>query len=767
MNKLFILFTILLIPSLTWSKDKEHNQLYNPLQVRADEYLKQAFELYNTSEFKKAICLYKKTLDLKPDFAQGWYLLGKSYYRAGQMDQFFSAWDRCVKLSKEDTDEIRRKMKMYLETYTASNIYEHLDTIKGEAEYVFYTPTGIAIDSEDNIYISSFGSNAILKFSPIGNLLLQFGSKGKGKLDRPYGITLDREDNIYVTDYGNHRVQKFTPQGKFLMEFGKKGRKAGEFINPEGIDLDRYGNIYVVDNGNSRIQIFSKEGKFIGKISKMGEGEDTLLNPIGVAVDEKNGVWIIEHEGKYLKKFTTSDSWENNFAFPQEGLVPQGITYSPDGKLYITFLQGVIFRFDIENQRWERVNITTKLSKPSAVTMNKYGLLYVANFDNNSINIFMPEEFKKNRFDVLVNRVDTNDYPTISMPVTVTTQDKIPILGLTSNNFKVEEDGKWMLPITLGTPVHNNEYMVAIFIIDTSDKMVKYGDDVKILLNKFIDDMKGGIQAASIIGFGEKAKQIQQITRNKTVLRDSIENLTFGNTKDKEAIFSAIRLGVNNIVNLICKKVICLITCGEEVEEGTLFRECSYYAKNNHIPIFVVDYRLQGETKSMKDLATNSLGDYFLAYKSLRAHKLYKSIASQIKNQNIYFISYKSPQEEWALEWTDVTVSAGHGQLYAKDKISYIVPRGKGMDKKIVEKIAERIKKRKLEQIAKKREKEHKLAHKEAVGHGEVKKPAGFPPPAEWSEGIQIDIGEPDREKYVTDEEEAKKPAAHGHGGGH
>lgn len=767
--KLFIIFTILLFTTTPWAED------YDPLQTKVDDYLNQAFELCNTSEFEKAICLYKKALDLKPDLANGWYWLGRSYYRAGQMDQFFSAWDRFVRLSKEDTTEIKRKMKMYLNLPVISDTYEHLDTIKGNSETPFYHPAGLVIDGEDNVYISSFGSHAILKFSPIGNLLAQFGSYGKekGKLNQPYGLALDREGNLYVVDSGNYRVQKFDLEGKFIMAFGKKGKKSGEFINPRGITLDEEGNIYVVDNGNSRIQIFSKEGKFIGQIGQMGKGKDKLLNPIGVALDEKEGVWIIEEEGKYLKNFTVRGSFKKSFTFPQQRLLPRGITYIPDGKLYIAFWQGIILKFDIEEEKWEVINITPKLFNPSALATNKSGLLYVANFDNDSISILMPEEFQKTQFDVLVHRIDTHHYPIIVLPITVTMRDKISVLKLTANNFKIDENGRWMRPITITTPVFDNEYAVITFIIDTSKKMGRYRDDVEKLLNKFINEIKGGIQAISMIGFCKKAKQIKEITRNKTALRDEVTQLTFDETKDKEAIFSAIKLGVSKMTNLICKKAICVIMSGDEVEEGTLFRECSYYAKNNHIPIFVVDYRLQGETNSMKKLAKLSLGDYFLAYQSPEAQKLYQSITRQIKTQNIYFLSYQTPQEEWAQRWVDVTVSAGYKHLYAKDKIGYLVPEGKGMDKEIVEKIANRIKKRRLEELAKKleEEKKQKEAHKKAPAHGggggEKGKPEGFPPPKTWEEEIQPDIGKSVREEFVSEEAAAKKAARAAHGGEH
>ncbi len=776
MNKLLISLLIVLIPGLTLAGG------YDPRQARIDEYLKQAFSLYNQAEFDEAICLYKKALDIKPDESQTWYWLGRSYYRTGQMDQFFSAWDRFIRLSKEDTSEIKRKMKMYLEIPGSSNIYESLDTIEANKieEAIFYNPAGIGIDSEDNLYLCSFGSNAILKFSSLGNYLGQFsglkpvsGFKPVGQketLNKPYGIALDMEDNIYVTDLGNNQVQKFDSNGNFLMKFGKEGKNKGEFISPKGITLDKEANIYVVDSGNSRIQVFSKEGKFIGKIGEMGRGNAQLLNPLGVALDGKKWVWVIEQDGKYLKKFARSGNFQNSFAFPQEGLTPGGIIYGGDGKLYIAFLQGVIFKFNTETEIWEGLTIDSKLSFPSGLAINKYGLLYVTNFDKNSISIFMPEGFKKTQFDAFVQSIDTSHYPTITMSVVITTQNKIPLNCLTVNNFKVEEMNRWMRPITISSPLLDNEYSVTTFIIDTSKKMTRYKNDVQNLLNKFVNDLNGGISAVSLISFDEDIEQIQPITRNKTAMRNSIERLTFNKHKNKDTIFSAIKLGIDEMTDLVCRKAICLITCGDEVEEGTLFRECSFYAKNNYIPIFVVDYRLQNQTNSLKNLAELSLGDYYLGYKSVEAQKLYKTIVQETKKQHVYLISYETPQEQWAGEWVDVFVSAGHEHLYASDKINYIVPEGKGMDKKIIEKIEQRIEKKELEEIAKAKEKEKekgegKEAHKAAGGHGAKAKPEGFPILPKGEESIELEINQPIKEKFISDDA-AAKPAG-GHGGGH
>src|SRR5271170_512543 len=39
----------------------------------------------------------------------------------------------------------------------------------------------------------------------------------------PYGVTLDSSNNVYVTDYSNDRVLKFTALGTYLTQSGSSG----------------------------------------------------------------------------------------------------------------------------------------------------------------------------------------------------------------------------------------------------------------------------------------------------------------------------------------------------------------------------------------------------------------------------------------------------------------------------------------------------------------------------------------------------------------
>ena len=47
------------------------------------------------------------------------------------------------------------------------------------------------------------------------------------------GIAVDSEDNVYVADTSNHRIQKFDSNGNFITKWGSEGTGNGEFKKPK------------------------------------------------------------------------------------------------------------------------------------------------------------------------------------------------------------------------------------------------------------------------------------------------------------------------------------------------------------------------------------------------------------------------------------------------------------------------------------------------------------------------------------------------------
>lgn len=134
---------------------------------------------------------------------------------------------------------------------------------------MFIMPHGLAVDKDNNIWVTDVGLQQIFKFSHDGKLLMKLGvpkTSGNDSLhfNLPTDVAEANDGSFYVSDgYGNSRVVKFSRKGKYLFEWGNKGDNSGEFNTPHSIDLDSQGNVYVADRENNRIQKFDANGIFI------------------------------------------------------------------------------------------------------------------------------------------------------------------------------------------------------------------------------------------------------------------------------------------------------------------------------------------------------------------------------------------------------------------------------------------------------------------------------------------------------------------------
>ena len=92
--------------------------------------------------------------------------------------------------------------------------------------------------------------------------MMSFGSPGtgNGQFNNPADVAVDSNNNIFVTDSSNNRVQKLNQDGNYLMKFGTFGSGNGQFKAPIDLAIDPANNVYVSDSDNNRIQVFNNNG---------------------------------------------------------------------------------------------------------------------------------------------------------------------------------------------------------------------------------------------------------------------------------------------------------------------------------------------------------------------------------------------------------------------------------------------------------------------------------------------------------------------------
>jgi DNA-binding beta-propeller fold protein YncE len=158
------------------------------------------------------------------------------------------------------------------------------------------TPQCVAIDAQDNIYVTDSDSGVIFVFATNGKYLRTIGrlKGGEGYFKRPTGIAVDSTaQRIYVTDTLRDQVFVLDMQGNVLQTIGKTGQAQGEFNLPTELRLDGP-NLMVVDAMNFRVQVFDRSGSFQYAVGKIGDSSGAMFRPKAVSVDSEGDLYVVD-----------------------------------------------------------------------------------------------------------------------------------------------------------------------------------------------------------------------------------------------------------------------------------------------------------------------------------------------------------------------------------------------------------------------------------------------------------------------------------------
>ncbi len=218
-------------------------------------------------------------------------------------------------------------------------------------------PTGLAIDNNGRLYVTSFESDriAIIDIKE-GKLLGTLGRSGKaqGELNGPMGIAISKDNKIAVAEFKARRVQILDDEGKCLKEliyqeekkkggysavaprgvhwladgslivayplfhqvvcwepfegkivwsYGTKGSGKGMLNNPSFIIDAKDGNYLISDTGNHRLVEITKEGKFFEHHGRKGSAPGRLINPRGMALSKEETLFVSDQGNNRVHLF--------------------------------------------------------------------------------------------------------------------------------------------------------------------------------------------------------------------------------------------------------------------------------------------------------------------------------------------------------------------------------------------------------------------------------------------------------------------------------
>ena len=190
----------------------------------------------------------------------------------------------------------------------------------------------VAVDAQGNLYASDSANNIVVWITPNGVLTVVAGNGKAGfsgdggpatsaSLSFPSGVAIDSDGNLYIADENNSRIRKvssgtiMTVAGNGKAGFSGDGGAAtsASLCGPSGVAIDSAGILYIADTCNNRIRRIS--GGTIttvagnGNAGFSGDGvpatSSSLKGPSGVSLDSAGDLYIADEKNSRIRKVSS------------------------------------------------------------------------------------------------------------------------------------------------------------------------------------------------------------------------------------------------------------------------------------------------------------------------------------------------------------------------------------------------------------------------------------------------------------------------------
>jgi len=250
-------------------------------------------------------------------------------------------------------------------------------------------PIDVVVAPTGNVYVSDAGRLQVIQYRPDGT----YGGTLNG-VSEPGNIAISH-DGLFVADLKDCRVHKYDFQGKKLFSFGSKGKGRAQFLKFSGIAVDGSGRVYVADSKTNRIQVF-----------ELGMGENTYepLPPITSATwtettkgkgtrllrDKGNSLIALDDSGQSLHFY---DDGKLQKTLDLKGVKSSAAVVDANGGIWVAdYSGGKILKLGGNGQVMAAISSKGGgegyLSKPVDLAVTGKGLVYVADWGNDRVQVF-------------------------------------------------------------------------------------------------------------------------------------------------------------------------------------------------------------------------------------------------------------------------------------------------------------------------------------------------------------------------------------------
>ncbi len=237
------------------------------------------------------------------------------------------------------------------------------------------TPSAVALAPDGSLVIAETGAHVIRRVHPADGLTeivagvtgragYLDGSGAQALFNAPVGVAVGSDDTIFIADTYNDRVRAIDKEGnvRTIAGAGEAGfadalsGAQAQFDTPCGIAVAPDGALIIADTGNGRVRRIELNGS-VATVAGTGERSSmdgipsaaSFNDPTGIAIDKDGKIYVADARGSALRVCASNPSPQvstlagGHVAGFQDGALnsvrlnhPAGIALAPDGTLLFT-----------------------------------------------------------------------------------------------------------------------------------------------------------------------------------------------------------------------------------------------------------------------------------------------------------------------------------------------------------------------------------------------------------------------------------------------
>lgn len=648
--------------------------------VSAEKEFQWGVRAYHASLYNEAIRSFEQSLAHKPQNTRTRYWLGLAYYRSGLEEAAYSFWNNLI---QEGSAEAMVRTKLEQLSWKRGigrelspqprHLISFTQHSKDQDFRVFARPSGVAPGRNGDYYVASFASNEVLRFSANAGLRAKLTGGLEG-YNKPFDILFLSDRNfVFVSEFGANRITRSSSEGSQILRFGKSGRAEGELLGPQYLTEDGRGYLYVTEAGNRRVSKFDLDGNFILSFGQRGGGYSGLMEPAGIAALEdyifvadtrKKEIALFDYSGNYLRSVGGGELRN-----------PEGLTRYSDNTLLVADGKRLLL-YSLRDDSFKLFSdLGGQAARVTKAVSYGNGIILVSDFDGDCIYFLSDFRGLYSNLSITINRINSDNFPKVTVDFTVEDTSGNPLIGLDWNNFHLTEGRRNTGNFSIDYVGNTDNTIAASLLIERSPQTKAQTGDIAKAVTAFTGALPSGSTVRLV---GASSLPVIEAEAGLPARQYSTAAARAAEHPRDWQFDSGLRLAASELLNYGAKRAVVFITSGTAPDQAFnryKLTELAQYLKNNGIIFYCVSL----------DPSKSNVSEeyrYLCEYTGGTIHHLYQpegiaGIPGQIASleNGRYTLSYNSIwNSDFGNAFIPLEIEVRHFTRSGKDELGYYGP---------------------------------------------------------------------------------------------